>query len=250
MKKRLGKPKEPMLSLIIPLYNEAACIEGNLRTVQTYLETTKWEHEVLLVNDGSTDQTAAIVNQVARDNPRVQLITRAKNHGKGYAIRQGMSQAKGQYVIFTDADLAVPEIFLGMCMRELEGGSHVVIGSRHLPDSSFEIRESPLRQLLGEIFRRVTQLSFRLDVSDVTCGLKGFRKECADQIFSRSRLNRWGYDVEILFLAQKLGYHITEIPVRWYHSFDSRVRVGIDSARTLIEMGQVYHYYLHGLYRL
>jgi hypothetical protein len=130
------------------------------------------------------------------------------------------------------------------CLNKLEGGSPMVIGSRHLPSSSFKVREGPLRQVCGEIFRRFAQLSLDLRVSDITCGLKGLEREAATDIFSRSKIDRWGYDVEIIFLARKLKYAIEEVPVDWYHSFDSKVRVGIDGLRTFTEMCRVYYYYI------
>lgn len=126
----------------------------------------------------------------------------------------------------------------------------MVIGSRHLPQSSLRVREHLVRQFLGEVFRRLTQLGLGLRVSDITCGLKGFEKMAAFDIFSRSRIERWGYDAEIIFLAQKLGYDIEEIPVDWYHSFDSKVKVGPASARTLIEILQIYYYYFANHYHL
>ena len=135
-------------------------------------------------------------------------------------------------------------------MRRLEGGTPVVIGSRHLPESSFRVREDPLRQVLGEIFRRFARASLGLRVSDITCGLKGFEKKAAFDIFSRSRIDRWGYDAEVIFLARKLGLPIEEIPVDWYHSFDSKVKVGAASARTLVEILQIYYYYLFDHYHL
>jgi len=169
----------------------------------------------------------------------VRLVSYTPNRGKGYAVRKGMLAARGRYVLFMDADLAVPIRFVSPCLEHLKNGAPVVVASRHLPDSSLKVRETPIRQLLGEAFRRMAILGLGLKVTDITCGFKGFTRKAAHRVFSHSRIERWGYDAEVIFLAQKYGYHIGEIPVEWHHSFDSKVRVGIDAVRTLIEMFKV-----------
>nr|HID58946.1 glycosyltransferase family 2 protein [Desulfobacterales bacterium] len=240
----------PELSIVIPLYNESVCIEPNFEILDDYLRRLQLRYEMILVNDGSTDSTGAICNSIVNRNSHVRLISCHVNRGKGYAVRTGVLDALGRCVIFTDADLAVPVKFIGRCLKHLEASTPVVIGSRHLPGSSFKVRENPLREFLGEVFRRFAKLVLGLRVSDITCGLKGFERKAAFDIFSRSRIERWGYDAEIIFLAQKLGYTIREIPVDWYHSFDSKVRVSRDSIGTLIEIFRVYYYYFANYYHL
>ncbi|RLB83632.1 MAG: glycosyltransferase family 2 protein [Deltaproteobacteria bacterium] len=237
------------LSLVIPLYNEEQCLKKNFETIKVYLDTLAMDYEIILVNDGSNDSTMSIIGEIVQRNSCVRSLNNLKNRGKGHAVRSGVLSAAGEYVVFADADLAVPPHFIGACLKRLEAGTPMVIGSRHLPGSSFKVREGALRQFLGEVFRRFAQFSLGLRVSDITCGLKGFQKKAAFDIFSRSKIDRWGYDVEIIFLAQKLGYVIEEIPVDWYHSFDSKVRPGIDSLRTLMEMCRVHYYYLSKQYK-
>ena len=234
--------KHPSVSVVIPLYNEAGCIGTNLSHIDDHLSTLTWAYELILVDDGSVDSTKAICGNIIDRNSHVRLISYPVNRGKGHAVRTGMLEANGKYVIFTDADLAVPVHFIATFLKELDSGISVVIGSRHLPESSLKVREDPLRQFLGEIFRWFTRLNLGLRVTDVTCGLKGFEKKAALDIFSRSRIERWGYDAEILFLAKKLGYTIGEIPVDWYHSFDSKVRVGSACIKTLTEILQIHYY--------
>jgi len=238
------------LSLIIPIYNEESCLNKNFETIKAYLDTLKKDYEIILVDDGSSDNTASIIEEIVQTNPQTRFLNSQKNKGKGHAVRSGILSAAGKYVVFTDADLAVPVHFISTCLKRLERGIPMVIGSRHLSESSFKVREGPLRQFLGETFRKFAKLSLGLRVSDITCGLKGFEKEAAFDIFSRSRIDQWGYDAEIIFLAQKLGYDIEEIPVDWYHSFDSKVKVGPASARTLIEILQIYYYYFANHYHL
>jgi len=240
----------PQVSIVIPLYNEAGYLGTNVTLIENYLRTVQLDYEVVLVNDGSSDATKAFCDAIVNRSPPVRLISYPVNRGKGYAVKTGVLDALGEYIIFTDADLAVPVQFIGTCLKKLEAGAPIVIGSRHLRKSSFKVREDPLRQFLGEVFRRFAQLSLGLKVSDITCGLKGFEKKAAFEIFSRSKIDRWGYDAEIIFLAQKLGYRIGEIPVDWYHSFDSKVKVGSASIKTLTEMLQIHYYYRTNCYYL
>jgi glycosyltransferase involved in cell wall biosynthesis len=236
------------LSLVIPIYNEERCLKRNLETIKAYLDSLGKDYEIILVNDGSNDNTGFIIKEIIQGNTQARSLNGPRNRGKGHAVRSGILNAIGKYIVYSDADLAVPVHFIGECLKQLERGVPLVIGSRHRPGSSVKIREKPLRQFLGEVFRRGTQLCLGLKVTDITCGLKGFEKNAAFDIFSRSKIERWGYDAEILFLAQKLRYTIDEIPVQWYHSFDSKVRVGIDSLRTLVEIFRVRYYFLRKQY--
>ncbi|MBW1742975.1 MAG: glycosyltransferase family 2 protein [Deltaproteobacteria bacterium] len=232
------------LSLIIPAYNEESCLEKNSETVLAYLDALDRDYELIFVDDGSRDSTPSIIERIVKNNPQCRSLSNPTNRGKGNAVRRGVLAATGKYVIFVDADLAVPIGFVAACLSSLEAMTPVVIGSRHLPSSSFKVREGPLRQVCGEVYRRFARLSLGLRVSDITCGLKGFEREAATDIFSRSKIDRWGYDVEIIFLAHKLKYVIEEVPVDWYHSFDSKVSVGIDAIRTFTEMCRVCYYYI------
>jgi glycosyltransferase involved in cell wall biosynthesis len=204
----------------------------------------------VLVNDGSTDNTETVCHGLTNNHGAVRLINSSRNYGKGHAVKVGMLAAKGTYALFTDADLAVPAHFIGPCLERLRNGVPIVIGSRHLPNSSFKVREGMVRCLLGEIFRRFTRRFLGLRVSDITCGFKGFSKNAAISIFTRSMIERWGYDAEIIFLAEKLGYPIKEIPVEWYHSFDSKVNVGTASVATAGEILRIYYAYLKNAYEL
>jgi glycosyltransferase involved in cell wall biosynthesis len=245
-----GNKQTPELSVIVPLYNEASCLEQNVSQVLFYLEACATSYEIVLVNDGSTDATGAICNRLATDNPSIRTISSTVNRGKGWAVKTGMLEARGKYAVFTDADLAVPIQFLGSLLEQLKNGASVVIASRHLPESSFEIREGFLRRLFGETFRRVTRIILGLRVTDITCGFKGFNRKAFCNIFARSMIEGWGYDAEIIFLAQKLEYTILEIPVEWYHSFDSKVKVGIDSIRTIMELLCIIRYHKTNRYAL
>lgn len=170
--------------------------------------------------------------------------------GAGHAVKTGMLQVSGRQRLFMDADLAVPVEFIGSCLQAFYQGADVVIGSRHLKDSVYKVPEGFVRTFLGRVYRNFTIALYGLTVSDITCGLKGFTGEATEAVFSRSRVKRWGYDAEILFIAEKLGYAIREIPVDWTHSFDSKVRLGQDVPRTFSEMLAIWRNYKKGRYRL
>ena len=240
----------PELSIVVPLFNEAPCLHQNISQVLTFLKSSDLSYEVLLVNDGSTDETEDICRRIVRHAPAVRLIGHAKNRGKGFAVRSGMLEARGAYRIFFDADLAVPVHYVYPLLEQLRSGASMVIGSRHLPKSSLKVREGVVRQSFGEVFRRLAKLCLGLKVSDITCGFKGFNGSAAFDIFSRSLIERWGYDAEVIFLAQKLNHTIREIPVEWYHSFDSKVKVGIDLIRTIRELFCIIRYYWMDRYAL
>jgi len=143
------------LSVVIPAYNEEGCLERNSGTVLAYLDTLNKDYELIFVDDGSRDSTASIIERIVKNNPRCRSLSNPTNRGKGDAVRRGVLSATGKYVVFMDADLAVPIRFVTTCLNKLESGAPVVIGSRHLPSSSFKVREGPLRQVCGEVFRYV-----------------------------------------------------------------------------------------------
>lgn len=238
------------LSLVMPLFNESACLKDNFTAVKTYLASLNRSFEIIMVDDGSTDGTRGVVDGIVAANPEARRVSVRKNRGKGHAVKTGVLGATGRYVIFLDADLAVPPEFIGDCLECLKRHCPVVIGSRRLPRSAVRVPETRLRRILGEIFRRAATGALSLGVSDVTCGLKGFRRKAAFRIFSRSKIERWGYDAEVLFLARKLGYGIGEIPVDWYHCPDSKVKVASASFLTLIEILRIGYYYRTGRYDL
>ena len=239
----------PYLSLIVPLYNEAGCLRRNIEIIKAYLDSLKTDYEMVLVNDGSLDNTGAIAKEIARESRRVRFLDIPGNRGKGYAVKTGILNAMGKYVLYTDADLAVPIRFVGVCLNKLEQGTPLVIGSRHLSESSIKVRENPLRQFLGEVYRRGTRLGLGLNVSDITCGLKGFHSNAACKIFSRSKIERWGFDAEIIFLGRILGYRISEVPVDWYHASDSKVKVVSACVKTFVEMLQIRYNQLTNTYK-
>lgn len=239
-----------MVSIVVPVYNEACCLEANVIEIERYLSKKSINYELILVNDGSTDASEQICKNIVSRKHRVRLIDNDLNRGKGHAVKTGILSAKGVYRIFMDADLAVPVEFVVTCIQQLQKGGNVVIGSRRLVESSIKVPEGAMRVFMGNVYLILAKLFLGLKVSDVTCGLKGFKDKAAIDIFRRSKIERWGYDAEIIFLANILGYRIDEMPVDWYHSSDSKVNMGLDSLRSFIEMVQTHYYYRKGRYNL
>jgi dolichyl-phosphate beta-glucosyltransferase len=225
------------LSLIIPAFNEGKLIGATLTAFIKFLSIKKYSWEIIIVDDGSGDQTSNKVESLG--NPNVRLITLKKNLGKGGALRAGFLEAKGEYQIFSDADLSVPIENIDPFIQKLEKGYDVVISSRRVKGAKIKVHQSGLRENLGRVFTFLTQILIGSSVADFTCGFKGFTKVSSRQIFPRSFISRWAYDAEIIFLAQKLGYKILQYPVTWTNRKDTRVRLNkviYESLRDLIKI--------------
>ena len=226
----------PHLSIVIPAYNEAARIENALARVLECVERQGWDAEVLVVDDGSKDATPQIVHRWMEQYPRLHLIQNNGNRGKGYSVRNGLLQAAGDIVMFTDADLSAPMEEAERLFAAIADGADVAIGSRWL-DKTRQTTHQPLyRRFFGRCFNWVTRTVMGLPFKDTQCGFKAFRREAAQVIFRLQRIERWGFDPEILFIARKLGYDIREVPVTWGHDERSRMSYLKDGMKMLEEM--------------
>lgn len=215
---------QPRLSLVFPAYNESARIGSALREALAYLDSRGIEGEVVVVNDGSRDDTLEKAQAVADADPRVRVLTHSPNRGKGYAVREGMLGARGEFRIFLDVDLATPVDQADALLAELEGGADVVIGSRHMAGAVIEVHQSWIRRWMGAAFRLIAAALLPLRVSDVTCGFKGMRGDVAGDLFSVQQETGWAFDAELIFVARKWGLDLRETPVRWRDSGETRVR--------------------------
>ena len=226
----------PHLSIVIPAYNEAARIENALARVLECVEQEHWDAELLVVDDGSKDATPQIVHRWMERYPRLHLIQNNGNRGKGYSVRNGLLQAAGEIVMFTDADLSAPMEEAERLFAAIADGADVAIGSRWL-DKTRQTTHQPLyRRFFGRCFNWVTRTVMGLPFKDTQCGFKAFRREAAQVIFRLQRIERWGFDPEILFIARKLGYEIREVPVTWGHDERSRMSYLKDGMKMLEEM--------------
>lgn len=212
------------LTFVVPAYNEEKIIAQTLEEVLAYLRGKKYSWEVVVVDDGSRDRTSEIVRRF--EGRGVKLITLPLNQGKGAAIRAGVMISKGEFVLFSDADLSVPMRFVEIFLERIEKQADVVIGSRRVRDSNIIKHQQPIRELLGRVFTLLSKVVTFTNVTDFTCGFKGFKRRAAMKIFPKTVVNRWVYDSEIIFLARKFKYKIVEVPVDWSNRKDSRVSLG------------------------
>jgi dolichyl-phosphate beta-glucosyltransferase len=230
-------PPKLDLSIVIPAYNEESRLPKTLDRIFAYLNMRPFQAEILVVDDGSSDRTAEIVNASRQKCLGLRLVSNGKNRGKGFSVRHGMLEARGEIALFTDADLSTPieeaDKLLG-AMRE--GGFDAAIGSRALDRSLIEVHQSWIREQAGIFFNRLVRWIMGIEFSDTQCGFKAFRTNRARVIFEKQRIERFGFDPEILFLAKRQGLRVAEVPVRWSHDAATKVNVAADGIRMLLEL--------------
>jgi len=226
------------LSVIIPAYNEARRIPPYLQSATAYLNGRGLSFEILVVDDGSTDETAALIGQAATQNPCLRLLRLPHNSGKGAAVRAGMQAAQGEFQLFTDADGATPIQELEQLEAAMNNGADLAIGSRTLAsrDSRYRVQARLHRTLMGNLFNRIVRRLGIGDINDTQCGFKLFRKSVAQDLFSVARIDGYGFDLELLYVAQRRGYRIVEVPINWTDQPGSKVRVVRDGLAMLREM--------------
>ncbi len=200
------------ISIIIPAYNEEKRLPGTLQAIERYLNRTSWEFaEVVVVNDGSTDATAEVARKAG-----ARVLENPGNRGKGYSVRHGMLQAKGEWSLLTDADLSAPIDELDRLWRAAGNErAEIAIGSRALDRSLIGVHQPAFRETVGRFFNLAMRIVTGLPFRDTQCGFKLFQSAAAAEIFKRQRLEGFGFDVEVLYIAQHLGYRTLEVPVRW-----------------------------------
>ncbi len=240
-----GKDSPPFLSIIVPAYNEASRIEGTLEQIATYLHSRPFSAELLVVDDGSFDDTARRVEEMARPDGCIRLL-RTPHRGKGHAVKSGMAAARGERRFFCDADLSMPIAELDRFLDPSLSQFDVVIGSREA-EGAHRVGEPRLRHFLGRAYNLLARLLVR-DIKDTQCGFKLFRAAAAEQLFALQRLDGFGFDVEVLFLAQRRGWRLKELGVDWYYMPQSKVRPLRDSLRVFRETLQVWLNHRRGLY--
>jgi dolichyl-phosphate beta-glucosyltransferase len=225
----------PEFSIIIPAYNEERRLPETLERIAAYVRMSGRETEILVVDDGSTDRTAAIAESFRSKLPALRVIANGVNRGKGYSVRHGMLEASGRLVLFTDADLSAPIEEADKLFAALETHD-VAIGSRALDRSLISVHQSRFREFAGIIFNTVVRICLRLPFVDTQCGFKAFRREPCRIIFEQQRIERFGFDPELLYLARRHGLRAVEIPVRWGHSPATKVSMLRDSLQMFLDV--------------
>jgi len=228
-----GRAGQPLLSVILPTYNEERRLGPTLERVTAYLASQPYTWELLVVDDGSVDQTVLTARVFAEQWPQMRILTAERNGGKGDAVRRGVFAARGAYTLFSDADLATPISEVGRVLPLLQGDADVVIGSRAMPDSRIVTAQPLRRRVMGRVFRRLVHGLALRGVRDSQCGFKGFRTTAARHIFGQLTIERFAFDVEVLLLAQELGYRTREIGVSWADVPGTTVSPFRDSATML-----------------
>lgn len=238
----------PTYSIVIPAFNEGTRLGPTLEKVLGYVHAQKLEAEIVIVNDGSRDNTADIVRAFAAKDPALRLVENPGNRGKGYSVRNGMLNARGQIVLFSDADLSSPIEEAPKLFQALEAGADIAIGSRWLRAETQTQRQPLHRQLFGRIFNLMLRVTLGLKFKDTQCGFKAFKRPAVQKIFPLQKTERWGFDPEILFLARKFKFKVKEVPVAWGHSGETRINPLVDGFRMFLEMMHVRWYDLTGKY--
>jgi dolichyl-phosphate beta-glucosyltransferase len=233
---------EMTYSIVIPAYNEGVRLGATLERVLAYVSQQSWDAEVIVVNDGSSDNTAEIVREFAQKNPILRLIENPGNRGKGYSVRNGILNSRGDIIVFSDADLSSPIEEMPKLLASLAGGADIAIGSRWLKAELQTQRQSLHRQLFGRIFNGLNRVVLGLNFKDTQCGFKAFTRRAAHMVLPLQRIERWGFDPEILFLARKFGLRVEEVPVRWGHVGGTRINPLMDGAKMFQEMLRIRWY--------
>lgn len=256
MEPRLTAVPRPKVSVVIPAYNEALRIETSLAESWQYLERQPYSYEVIVVDDGSTDQTLPIAHLFEREHDRIRVLS-IRHGGKAAAIRAGLTSALGDIVVFTDADLATPISYLAEFKSAIDAGADVVIGSRE-GDGANRLGEPEYRHIMGRVFNRIVQLTALPGIHDTQCGFKAFTRFACSEILRRSRLYAdadeitgarvTAFDVEMLVIARRLGLKIVEVPVVWTYGAHSKVNPARDTFNNLRDIAQVKINSLRGVY--
>ncbi|HEX5135742.1 MAG TPA: glycosyltransferase [Planctomycetota bacterium] len=237
------------ITAVIPMFNEAQRVDATVRSVLDHLDGLGGDGEVLCVDDGSADDTAARVEALSSADPRVRLVRLPHNRGKGAAVRAGVLEARGRFIFVLDADLSAPPDAIDDALPHLRDGAHWVAGSRSCPGADVVQRQGIVRRVLGRCFLNVARRLVDPKATDLTCGFKGFRSDVARAIFLRSRIDGWAFDAETALIGRRLRLVRRDIPVRWTNDPDSRVRVGRAVLQSTRDLARIMWNDARGRYR-
>ncbi|HEY7634514.1 MAG TPA: dolichyl-phosphate beta-glucosyltransferase [Gemmatimonadales bacterium] len=239
----------PKISVVVPAYNEERRIERMLLEALAYFRQRNLPAEIVVVDDGSRDHTSGVVGRLSRAWPQLRLIRLAQNHGKGYAVRTGVVNSTGDFVLLADADGATPMVELERLEQALRQGDDVAVGSRAItPEAGVHIERKWYRHVMGRTFHWLVETLAVRGIRDTQCGFKLFRGGVAHDLFSRMRMSGFSFDVEVLLMAQRRGYRIAEVPINWIHQPGSKVNMFWDSIRMAADLFAIRTNCLRGEY--
>lgn len=243
------KENELYLSVVIPAFNEEPRLGATIEKVYEYLSARGQPFEVIAVDDGSTDGTVRVAEAYAARRPNVRVVLNGTNRGKGFSVRHGIEEARGAYILFSDADLSTPiEDAEKLFPKLLHEGCDIAIGSRSARGADVRIHQPWYRELMGKIYNKIVRVFTLRGFKDTQCGFKLFKAEAAKRVFAKQRIERFSFDVEALYCARKYGYRIAEVPVTWYDSPRSRVSIASDPLRMFLDVLRIRYYDWKGCY--
>lgn len=234
------------LSIVIPAYNEGKRIGRSLEKIFSYLSGKNFLAEVIVVDDGSSDDTLSILSNFK--DPRLTIITNKVNMGKGFSVKRGIEEAKGRFIIFSDADLSTPVEEADKFLLFLSNQCDLAIGSRYITGADVKLKQPWYRQLMARMFNFFVQLIAIPGIRDSQCGFKGFKKECASAVFNYVDTCGYSFDVEVIYVAYKMGFKIKEIPVTWYDSPSSRINPLTDPLKMFFDVLKIRWKHRNGVY--
>ncbi|MEA2011805.1 MAG: dolichyl-phosphate beta-glucosyltransferase [Verrucomicrobiota bacterium] len=239
--KKIDMEKGPFISIVIPAYNEAERLPGFMKDVVKYMneKAKDFDMEVLVVDDGSTDNTVELVEEMIKKDKRIKLLKQIPNQGKGAAVRRGMLEATGKYAIYADADGATPITELENFLPLIAKNEKIIIGSRKMTSQEVERERKGIRALMGIVFYKMVNFFAVPGIKDTQCGFKMYRKDIIHKIFPRSLENGWAFDVELLYLAQLMGHPINEVGVNWHEVEGSKINPIKDAIKMLIAIFRI-----------
>ena len=224
------------ISVVIPCFNEEKRLFETLHRIDNYFTNKGVDFEVIVVDDGSIDSTVKSIKAISNEIKNLSLYVNPHNMGKGYSIGLGISKSKYEYILFTDADMSTPIEEFDKFLARINDGKKIIIGSRKMAGANVIVKQPVIREFMGKAFTRLSNLILGTNFSDFTCGFKCFETSVAKEIFSKSRINRWSFDSEILYLTKKLNYDVVEVPVTWHDDRATKVNLKKDILGSFTEL--------------